>query len=48
MPATAAKCSTGLAGPYRDDTFFADMDALEDFRKLLQFETLILRAATDE
>jgi len=43
-----AHCSTGLAGPYRDDAFSADMDALDDFRKLLQFETLILRAATDE
>lgn len=43
-----SKCSTGRAGPYRDDAFSADMDALEDFRKLLQFETLILRAATEE
>jgi len=43
-----ADCSTGLAGPYRDDAFLADMEALEDFRKLLQFETLILRAATDD
>merc|ERR1719271_137758 len=42
-----SKCSTGLAGPYRDDAFLADMEALEDFRKLRQFETLILRAATD-
>ena len=33
---------------YRDDSFFADMDALDDFRKMLQFETLILRAAIDE
>ena len=33
---------------YRDDAFLADMEALEDFRKLLQFETLILRAATDD
>ena len=33
---------------YRDDAFLADMDALDDFRKLLQFETLILRAATDD
>jgi hypothetical protein len=41
-------CSTGLAGPHRDDTFWAHMDALDHFRKLLQFETLILRAATDE
>jgi hypothetical protein len=43
-----AHCRHGLAGPYRDETFFAHMDALENFRKLLQFETLILRAATDE
>jgi len=41
-------CSTGLPGPYRDDTFLSHMDALDHFRKLLQFETLILRAATDE